>query len=107
VDFLKTQVVGRFKGIPPTVLIFNVSYKCDSKCVMCNSWKLPYHDDLTTDEYRRAFGSRLFRSVSTSGSPAASRLRKDMVELVNIMADHMPRLRKMTLNTNGFVRTES
>jgi MoaA/NifB/PqqE/SkfB family radical SAM enzyme len=104
VDFIKNQVVGRFKTLPPTVLIFNVSYKCDSKCVMCNSWKLPYHDDLTTEEYRAAFESPLFRSVEyvgvTGGEPT---LRKDMVELVRIMSGHMPRLRKMTLNTNGFV----
>lgn len=104
-DFIKTQVVGRFKAIAPTVLIFNVSYKCDSKCVMCNSWKLPYHDDLTTDEYRKAFSSKLFRSIEyvgiTGGEPT---LRKDMVDIVRIMADNMPKLRKMTLNTNGFVK---
>ena len=104
-DFLKTQVVGRFKAIPPTVLIFNVSYKCDSKCVMCNSWKLPYHDDLTTEEYENAFSSELFRSVEyvgiTGGEPT---LRKDMVDIVRIMSDNMPNLRKMTLNTNGFVK---
>ena len=104
VDFIKNQVLGRFTTLAPTVLIFNVSYKCDSKCVMCNSWKLPYHDDLSTEEYRRAFGSPLFRSVEyvgvTGGEPT---LRKDMVELVRIMSDGMPRLRKMTLNTNGFV----
>ena len=104
-DFIKTQVVGRFKAIAPTVLIFNVSYKCDSKCVMCNSWKLPYHDDLTTEEYRKAFSSELFRSVEyvgiTGGEPT---LRKDMVDIVRIMADNMPKLRKMTLNTNGFVK---
>ena len=104
-DFIKTQVVGRFKAIAPTVLIFNVSYKCDSKCVMCNSWKLPYHDDLTTDEYREAFSSELFRSIEyvgiTGGEPT---LRKDMVDIVRIMADNMPKLRKMTLNTNGFVK---
>ncbi len=103
-DFVKTQVVGRFKPIPPVVLILNVSYKCDSKCVMCNSWKLPYHDDLTTDDYRTAFESDLFRSIEyvgiTGGEPT---LRRDMVELVRIMSDNMPRLRKMTLNTNGFV----
>ena len=104
-DFIKTQVVGRFKAIAPTVLIFNVSYKCDSKCVMCNSWKLPYHDDLTTDEYRKTFSSELFRSIEylgiTGGEPT---LRKDMVDIVRAMADNMPRLRKMTLNTNGFVK---
>jgi MoaA/NifB/PqqE/SkfB family radical SAM enzyme len=104
-DFIKTQVVGRFKAIAPTVLIFNVSYKCDSKCVMCNSWKLPYHDDLTTEEYRKAFSSKLFRSIEyvgiTGGEPT---LRKDMVDIVRIMADNMPKLRKMTLNTNGFVK---
>jgi MoaA/NifB/PqqE/SkfB family radical SAM enzyme len=104
-DFVKTQIVGRFKAIPPTVLIFNVSYKCDSKCVMCNSWKLPYHDDLTTDEYRKTFASGLFRSIEyigiTGGEPT---LRKDMAELVRIMSDNMPRLRKVTLNTNGFVK---
>ena len=103
-DFVKTQVVGRLKPIPPVVLILNVSYKCDSKCVMCNSWKLPYHDDLTTDDYRKAFSSDLFRSIEyigiTGGEPT---LRRDMVDLVRIMSDNMPRLRKMTLNTNGFV----
>lgn len=104
-DFIKTQLVGRIKPIAPTVLIFNVSYKCDSKCVMCNSWKLPYHDDLTTDEYRKTFESKLFRSVEyvgiTGGEPT---LRKDMVDIVRFMSDNMPRLRKMTLNTNGFVK---
>jgi MoaA/NifB/PqqE/SkfB family radical SAM enzyme len=103
-DFVKTQIVGRFKAIPPTILIWNVSYKCDSKCVMCNSWKLPYHDDLTTEEYREVFSSELFRSIEyvgiTGGEPT---LRKDMVEIVRIMSDNMPRLRKVTLNTNGFV----
>ena len=71
---------------------------------MCNSWKLPYHDDLTTDDYRKAFESDLFRSIEyvgiTGGEPT---LRRDMVDLVRIMSDNMPRLRKMTLNTNGFV----
>ena len=37
----------------------------------------------------------------TGGEPT---LRKDMVEIVRVMADEMPRLRKMTLNTNGFVK---
>ena len=104
-DFIKSQVISRLKPIPPTVLIFNVSYKCDSKCVMCNSWKLPYHDDLTTDEYRKAFSSKLFNSIEyvgiTGGEPT---LRRDMVDLVRIMSDNMPRLRKITLNTNGFVK---
>ncbi len=103
-DFVKTQIVGRFKAIAPTILIFNVSYKCDSKCVMCNSWKLPYHDDLTTEEYEKAFSSELFRSIEyvgiTGGEPT---LRKDMVDIVRIMSENMPRLRKVTLNTNGFV----
>jgi MoaA/NifB/PqqE/SkfB family radical SAM enzyme len=103
-DFVKTQIVGRIKAIAPTILIWNVSYKCDSKCVMCNSWKLPYHDDLTTEEYRKTFSNELFRSIEyvgiTGGEPT---LRKDMVEIVRIMSDNMPRLRKVTLNTNGFV----
>lgn len=103
-DFAKTQIVGRFKAIAPTILIFNVSYKCDSKCVMCNSWKLPYHDDLTTEEYEKGFSSKLFRSIEylgiTGGEPT---LRKDMVDIVRIMSNNMPRLRKVTLNTNGFV----
>jgi MoaA/NifB/PqqE/SkfB family radical SAM enzyme len=103
-DFVKTQIVGRFKPIAPTILIFNVSYRCDSKCVMCNSWKLPYDDDLTTEEYQKGFASELFRTIEyvgiTGGEPT---LRKDMVDIVRIMADNMPRLRKVTLNTNGFV----
>ncbi len=103
-DFAKTQIVGRFKAIAPTILIFNVSYKCDSKCVMCNSWKLPYHDDLTTEEYQQSFSSDLFRTIEyvgiTGGEPT---LRKDMVDIVRLLSANMPRLRKVTLNTTGFV----
>ena len=105
-DFLKTQVVGRFKAIPPTVLIFNVSYKCDSKCVMCNSWKLPYHDDLTTEEYRR---SVLERAVPLD---RVRRHHRGRAHAPQGHGRHRPHdggrtcrnLRKMTLNTNGFVK---
>lgn len=102
-DFFVTTILTKFKAIQPTSMIYNVSWRCNAKCVMCNNWLRPYDKDLTLEEVQKGFQSRLFKKVSTLGiSGGEPYLRKDLPDIVQAAIDHMPRLKKMTINTNGF-----
>lgn len=102
-DFFVTTILTRFKAILPTSMIYNVSWRCNAKCVMCNNWLRPYDQDLTLDELKQGLQSRLFKKVANLGiSGGEPFLRQDLPEIVQLFHENMPRLHKMTINTNGF-----
>jgi len=102
-DFFVSTVLSRFRPIHPTAMVYNVSWRCNSRCTMCHNWQRPYDDDLTAAELRQGLRSRLFRKVSNLGiSGGEPFLRPDLPELVAACVEAMPRLHKLTINTNGF-----
>lgn len=102
-DFFVTTILTKFKAIYPTSLIYNVSWRCNAKCIMCNNWLRPYDQDLTLEELKGALKSRLFGKISNVGvSGGEPYLRQDLPEIVEACAENMPRLKKLTINTNGF-----
>jgi len=104
IEFFKSSILAKFRPILPTSLIYNVTWNCNARCVMCDNWKRDSKDDLTVDELREVFANKLFRKVRniglTGGEPY---LRKDLPGLVRACGDNMPKLHKLTINTNGFL----
>lgn len=85
----------------PRFLTYTVTFGCNAKCIMCDSWKMTNHNDLSLAEVESIFrqlpqmdGVRL-----TGGEPFA---RQDMVEIAKLTIEH---LRPMMLHvtTNGFL----
>jgi MoaA/NifB/PqqE/SkfB family radical SAM enzyme len=102
-DFFVTTILSKFKAIYPTSMIYNVSWRCNAKCVMCNNWLRPYDKDLSLEEIQEGFKSRLFAKIANLGiSGGEPYLRQDLPEIVDAAIANMPRLKKMTINTNGF-----
>ena len=104
IEFFKTSILAKFRPILPTSLIYNVTWNCNARCVMCDNWKRESKGDLTVDELREVFGNKLFRKIRniglTGGEPY---LRKDLPDLVRACGETMPKLHKLTINTNGFL----
>lgn len=100
--FLWTVLRNRNRKLGlPRFLTYTVTFGCNAKCIMCDSWKMSAKDDLTLEEIEGIFqqlppmdGVRL-----TGGEPFA---RKDMVQIANLVTDH---LKPMVLHvtTNGFL----
>ena len=71
------------KILPPKSLIFPITYRCDSRCVMCSIWEKKPRQEMSLDELERAFSDNLFRRIQnvniTGGEPT---LRKDLSDLV-------------------------
>lgn len=105
---------GRLKGIRrlfgsrpwplelPVVVQFPVNDICDSKCQMCNIWQQKRDHEMPVNEARRLFSNPLFRNVVALGlNGGEPTLRRDLAELGGMLLETLPRLRTLSLITNG------
>ena len=83
----------------PVDAVVAVTYRCDSRCNMCNIWQLPPGEELAPEQFRKL--PRTLRDINiTGGEPF---LRDDLVEIARILDEHCNHPR-MVISTNGFER---
>ena len=83
----------------PVDAVVAVTYRCDSRCNMCNIWQLPPGEELAPEDFRRL--PRTLRDINiTGGEPF---LRDDLVEVVRVVDAHC-RHPRIVISTNGFER---
>jgi len=71
---------------------------------MCHIWKQKLDYQISPAELDTALNNRLYSEVRTVGvNGGEPTLRKDLPELVEILFRRMPRLKTVSLITNGFV----
>ena len=81
----------------PTDAVLAVTYRCDSKCGMCNIWKLEPQELLSTQDYAKVPSS--LKDINISGGEPF--LRKDIVELVKTVNEKC-RGPRIVISSNGF-----
>lgn len=87
----------------PIVIQFPVNDICNSRCQMCRIWKKKQCSDITVDELRQGLKDPLFSEVEFIGfNGGEPTLRRDLPELVKVVTESLPRLRSVSLITNGF-----
>jgi len=89
---------AQVKHIPDDLLLV-VSYRCNSRCVMCGIWEGDQsgRGEMTPDEYRRCIPDSLTHINITGGETF---LRKDLPEIVAAAHEAAPRA-ALTISTNG------
>jgi polysaccharide pyruvyl transferase WcaK-like protein/MoaA/NifB/PqqE/SkfB family radical SAM enzyme len=86
----------------PVVVQFPVNDICDSKCQMCNIWQQKLDRQIGATEARHLFSDPLFARVRAVGlNGGEPTLRPDLADLGEAIADSLPRLRQISLITNG------
>lgn len=85
----------------PRFLTYTVTFGCNARCIMCDSWKKPNNDDLSLDEIQQIFPQlpQMDAVRLTGGEPFA---RKDLVEIADIVTRHLKPL-CLHVTTNGFL----
>ena len=92
----------------PTTLVLYVTYRCNSRCLMCGIWQHRRVDDtsgeLTAQELEQILADRLFADVRhlniNGGEPS---LRVDLPDLVRVAINQLPRLQWITMSSNGLL----
>ena len=102
-DLANTLVVSKLKPIRPTVLIYNCTWVCDAQCEMCNNWKHGERKrDMTLAQLEPVMQHPFWGAVEnlniSGGEPTT---RNDLPEMVEMFHRHLPRLRKVGVNTTG------
>ena len=102
-DLVNTFISAKVHPIRPTVLIYNCTWVCDARCTMCNNWKWgDRKSDMTLDQLEPVMNSPFWGAVEnlniSGGEPTT---RNDLPEMVELFHRHLPRLRKVGINTTG------
>ena len=102
-DLVNTFVASKLHAIRPTVLIYNCTWVCDARCTMCSNWKFgDRKSDMTLAELEPVMAHPFWGAVEnlniSGGEPTT---RNDLPEMVELFHRHLPRLRKVGINTTG------
>ena len=102
--FWKYNVWLKHFRLLPRSLMINLTYQCNSRCVMCNIWKIKPKNEIKISKWQEVMDDDIFKEIRnltiSGGEPF---LYKDIVLTVKLFVDSMPKLQKMILNTNGFL----
>ena len=96
---------SRQRPLPLREWMFPVTYRCNARCLMCDIWQGDKGGELPTAGWATILQDPLFATVQsinlTGGEPT---LRQDLDELVYLLIERLPALRRITLTTNALDR---
>lgn len=100
--FIKTLIQSRRRRQSlPRMLTYTVTFSCNARCIMCDSWKIESPNDLSLQEIERIF--RQLPSMDavrlTGGEPF---VRKDMLEIAHLTQRYL-RPMMLHITTNAFL----
>jgi len=102
--FWRYNLGSKFHQLTPRSLMINLTYKCNSRCVMCNIWQIKPKNEVNLDQWCEIMKDNVFRDIRnltiSGGEPM---LYQNFVSAVKLFIDSMPKLRRLVLNTNGFL----
>ena len=85
----------------PRFLTYTVTFSCNARCIMCDSWRKPSPNDLSLQEIEKIFNQlpQMDAVRLTGGEPF---VRRDMLEIAHLTQE---KLRPLILHvtTNGFL----
>ena len=92
----------------PKALLIYVTYRCNARCVMCGIWKDHEFSDarteLSLDDLECVLSDHLFSKIEyvniNGGEPT---LRRDLVDIVQLIIRRLPRLKHLSMNSNGLL----
>lgn len=102
-DFLKNILSANLKRPAfPFKLTYAVTYRCNYRCRTCNIWQIDSKGELTFDEIAEFFRkSNRFNWIDLTGGEVW--LRKDFVDIVEVILKECRNLVMLHFPTNGYM----
>ncbi len=106
--YLRHAVVEPLRSAPslPRAMHYLSTHRCNARCVMCGIWKEgnTAGEDLSPAELARILADPLFSRMEYVGvSGGEPFLRKDLDLLLEAFLGECPRLKRLSLTTNGLI----
>ena len=86
----------------PKVVQLPMTYLCNSRCVMCNIWKMDYSNEFDLDEFERFMADPLFKKVRALGiNGGEPTLVKELPKYAEAIL-RLPSVKYLNIITHGF-----
>jgi len=100
---MKLKFLRKFhRGSYPHIVNFAITWKCNSRCRMCNIWKDADETEISLELVERIFSDRIFRKTRlvkiTGGEPT---LHPELPGIIKLLTKLLPESR-IAINTNGY-----
>lgn len=93
--------VRRGKSVLPRLLTYTVTFRCNARCIMCDSWKLQGHNDLKIEQVEAIF-KQLPRMDGVRLTGGELFVRQDLLEITELAIRYLKPL-GIHITTNGFL----
>jgi MoaA/NifB/PqqE/SkfB family radical SAM enzyme len=99
---IKLKFFRRFSlGSYPHIVNFAITWKCNSRCKMCNIWRERSFKEISPELVAKIFSDKLLRKTRlvkvTGGEPTLHSRLPDVIKVISDSCDA-----KIAINTNGF-----
>lgn len=81
----------------PVDAVIGITYNCNSRCIMCDIWKMDPHELLQIDDFKKL--PTTLKDVNISGGEPF--LHKNIIEIVKTVHERVPKAR-IVISSNGF-----
>lgn len=93
--------IGKIKAYPK-VIQFPITYRCNSRCVMCNIWKMDHSNEMTLEEIKNYLKDPIFKEVSSVGiNGGEPSLVKELPQIAEQVLN-LPKIKFLNIISNGF-----
>lgn len=95
---------SKYKTVLPVEIIVNLTYRCNSKCIMCNIWQSDNKKEMGYKDWKKVINDPIFsrvKSITVSGGEPI--LHPDFEEITDLFVNSLPKLKSFSLITNGFL----
>lgn len=93
----KTHTSKAEKAPLPVDAVIGITYNCNSRCTMCDIWKMEPEEELRVEDFRKL--PKTLKDINISGGEPF--LHKDIVEIVKTVHETVPQAR-ICISSNGF-----
>lgn len=96
--------MSKFAALKPRALMVVLTYRCNSKCKMCNIWKMEKFKEFCPDQWRKVFNDSYLSEIETltiTGGEAM--LSLDYIKTIEEALVSLPSLKRLVLTSNGFL----
>lgn len=95
---------SKYSTLLPREIIVNLTYRCNSRCIMCNIWRSTPKKEMSIKEWKKVIKDPFFseiRAITISGGEPIVHL--EFEEIAELLINEVPKLEQLSVITNGFL----
>jgi MoaA/NifB/PqqE/SkfB family radical SAM enzyme len=87
----------------PEILQLPITYKCNSKCRVCNIWKIS-KEEISLKDFENIIKDDVFKKIKAVGVNGGEPfILNNLEEYIKIIINNLPNLKSLNIITNGFL----